>query len=167
MNTSYVPRKNKNVLVSSMHDHGVIDTDFGDQNKPEIITYYNSTKGGVDVIHELKGEYSVSKVSCRWLLTIFFSLMNITGINSQIIYRENTGNVNTRRNYLRSLGRELAKEFMINRLDIPKLSIQLRSTIMKITGINKQPEQYGAVKERLKCAFRPKNKNRKTMVSIT
>jgi len=58
--------------------------------------------------------------------------MNIAGINSQIIYRENTGNVITRRNYLRSLGRELAKEFMINRLDIPTLSIQLRSTIMKI-----------------------------------
>jgi len=171
MITSYVPRKNKNViLVSSMHDQGVIDTDSGDQNKPEIITFYNSTKGGVDVVDELKGEYYVSRVSCRWPLTIFFSLMNIAGINSQIIYRENTGNVITRRNYLRSLGQELAKEFMINRLDIPTLSIQLRSTIMKITGIKKQPtqhEQHGSVKERLKCAYCPKNKNRKTIVSIT
>jgi hypothetical protein len=171
MITSYVPRKNKNViLVSSMHNQGVIDTDSGDQNKPEIITFYNSTKGGVDVVDELKGEYSVSRVSCRWPLTIFFSLMNIAGINSQIIYRENTGNVITRRNYLRSLGRDLAKEFMINRLAIPTLSIQLRSTIMKITGIKKQPtqpEQHGSVKERLKCAYCPKNKNRKTMVSIT
>lgn len=43
--TSYVPRKNKNViLVSSMHDQGIIDTDSGDQKKPEIITFYNSTK---------------------------------------------------------------------------------------------------------------------------
>lgn len=170
MITSYVHRKNKNVvLVSSMHDQGVIDTDSGDQNKPEIITFYNSTKGGVDVVDELKGEYSVSRVSCRWPLTIFFSLMNIAGINSQIIYRENTGNVITRRNYLRSLGQELTKEFMINRLDMPTLSIQLRNTIMKITGIKKQPtqpEQHGAVKERLKCAYCPKNKNRKTMVSI-
>eukprot|EP00102_Acyrthosiphon_pisum_P019881 XP_016657091.1 PREDICTED: piggyBac transposable element-derived protein 4-like [Acyrthosiphon pisum] len=62
MITSYVPRKNKNViLVSSMHNQGVIDTDSGDQNKPEIITFYNSTKGGVDVVDELKGEYSVSR----------------------------------------------------------------------------------------------------------
>jgi len=41
---------------------------------------------------------------------------------------------------------------------------------MEITGIKKQPtqpEQHGAVKERLKCAYCPKNKNRKTMVSIT
>ncbi|CAI6376024.1 unnamed protein product [Macrosiphum euphorbiae] len=150
-----------------MHNQGVIDTDSGDQNKPEIITFYNSTKGGVDVVDELKGEYSVSRVSCRWPLTILFSLMNIAGINSQIIYRENTGNVITCRNYLRSLGRELAKEIMINRLAIPTLSIQLRSTIMKITGIKKQPtqpEQHGSVKERLKCAYCPKNKNRKTMV---
>lgn len=96
--------------------------------------------------------------------------MNIAGINSQIIYRENTGNVITRRNYLRSLGRELAKEFMINRLHIPTLSIQLRNIIMKITGIKKQPtqpEQHGSVKGRLKCAYCPKNKNRKTMVGIT
>lgn len=61
---SYVPHKNKNViLVSSKHDQGVIDTDSGDQNKPEIITYYNSTKSGVDVVDELKGEYSVSRMS--------------------------------------------------------------------------------------------------------
>lgn len=147
-----MPRKNKNViLVSSVHDQGVINTDSGDQNKPEIITFYNSTKGGVDVVDELKGEYSVSRVSCYiWPLTKFFSLMNIVGINSQIIYRENTGNVITRRNYLGRLDRELPKEFMINRLNIPTLSIQLRSTIMKITGIKKQPtqpEQHGAVKE--------------------
>jgi len=42
---SYVSRKNKNViLVSSMHNQSDIDTDSGDQNKPEIITFYNSTK---------------------------------------------------------------------------------------------------------------------------
>ncbi|KAF0704557.1 piggyBac transposable element-derived protein 4-like [Aphis craccivora] len=52
--TSYVHHKNKNViLVSSMHNQGVIDTDSGDQNKLEIITFYNSTKGGVDVVDEL------------------------------------------------------------------------------------------------------------------
>lgn len=165
--TSYVPGNNKNViLVSSMHDQGIIDIDSGDQNKPEIITFYNSTKGGVDVVDELKGEYSVSRVSCRWPLTIFFSLMNIMVINSQIIYRENTGNVITRRNYLKSLGKELAKEFMIKRLDVPTLSIPLRSTIIKITGMKKQPEQHGAVKERLKCAYCPKSKNRKTTVGI-
>lgn len=62
-----MPSKNKNViLVSSMHDQGVIDTDSGDQNKPEIITFYNATNGDVDVVDEFRGEYSVSRVNCRW-----------------------------------------------------------------------------------------------------
>jgi len=66
--------------------------------------FYNQTKGGVDVVDELKGEYSVSRISCRWSLTIFFSLMNIAGINSQIIYRENTGKILSRREFLKNLG---------------------------------------------------------------
>jgi len=63
---SYVPRKNKNVImISKMHDNGLIDESSGTENKPKVITYYNSTKGGIDVVDELKGEYSVSRISCR------------------------------------------------------------------------------------------------------
>lgn len=104
--TSYTPKKNKNVLlISTMHEYGVIDSESGDQKKPEVITYYNSTKCGVDVVDELKGEYSVARISCRWPITIFFSLMNIAGINSQIIFRDNTNQTITRRSYLKMLGK--------------------------------------------------------------
>ncbi|XP_022160703.1 uncharacterized protein LOC111026853 [Myzus persicae] len=113
--TSYTPNKNKNVImISSMHDQGIIDPESGDQKKPEVITYYNGTKGGVDVVDEMKGEYSVARISCRWPLTIFFSLMNIAGINSQIIYRENTDKMITRREYLKTLGQELTKPYMVS-----------------------------------------------------
>lgn len=64
-----------------MHDQGIIDTDSNDQNKQEI-TFYNSLKGGVNVVDALKGNHSVSRVSCRRPLTIFFSLTNIAEINS-------------------------------------------------------------------------------------
>ncbi|KAJ8938411.1 hypothetical protein NQ318_011994 [Aromia moschata] len=48
---SYIPKKGKNViLVSSFHHHDDIDPDSGDLNKPVIITKYNETKGGVDVV---------------------------------------------------------------------------------------------------------------------
>jgi len=43
--TSYTPNKNKNIImISSMHDQAMIDPESGDQKKPEVITYYNSTK---------------------------------------------------------------------------------------------------------------------------
>ncbi|KAE9522205.1 hypothetical protein AGLY_017387 [Aphis glycines] len=70
--TFCTPNKNKNVImISIMHDEAMIDQESGDQKKPEVITYYNSTKGGVDVVDEMKGEYSVARISCRWPLNVF------------------------------------------------------------------------------------------------
>lgn len=55
---SYVPNKNKNVLrLSTMHKQGDIDVESGEQRKPEVMTFYNLTKGGVDFVDELKAEY--------------------------------------------------------------------------------------------------------------
>lgn len=46
---SYVPKRGKNVLLlSTMHDGDDIDPE-SDTYKPEMVTLYNSTKGGVDV----------------------------------------------------------------------------------------------------------------------
>lgn len=99
---SYVPRKNKNViLIATMYKQGSINES---SKKPELISYYDSTKLGVD---EKIKEYSVARVSCRWSLTVFFSLMNIAGINGQIIYYENTNEVISRGLFLKELGKEL------------------------------------------------------------
>ncbi|XP_035230233.1 uncharacterized protein LOC118202186 [Stegodyphus dumicola] len=58
--TSYVPKKNKSVLVlSSMHEDNQIDLLSKEQLKPEI-TFYNSTKGGVDTVDELCGNKLLS-----------------------------------------------------------------------------------------------------------
>lgn len=69
----------------------------------------------MDVVDEKKGEYSVARISCRCPLTVFFSLMNIAGINSQIKYHENTDKIITRREYLKILGKEHTKPHMVKR----------------------------------------------------
>lgn len=153
-------KKNKNVLlISTMHEQGDIDPESVEK-KPEVIMFYNQTKGGVDVVDELKGEYSVSRISCRWSLTIFFSLMNIAGINSQIIYRENTGKILSRREFLKNLGNELTKPFMINRLQQPNLSISLRQQIIKLSGHKTavNVDQSSSSGSRPKCTICPKKK---------
>lgn len=59
MLVSFIPKKNKNVLmISTLHDDDSIDPE-SIQNKPKIITFYNLTKGGVDVVDRMKSEYSV------------------------------------------------------------------------------------------------------------
>lgn len=55
-----------------MHSNDSIDTDSGDALKPDIITFYNSTKSGVDTVDELKENYSMARISNRWSLRVFF-----------------------------------------------------------------------------------------------
>ncbi|UYV69985.1 hypothetical protein LAZ67_7001382 [Cordylochernes scorpioides] len=49
---SYVPKKSKAVLLlSTMHSTPTIDEESGFKLKPEIVTFYNLTKGGVDMVN--------------------------------------------------------------------------------------------------------------------
>jgi hypothetical protein len=38
------------IMISSMHDNAAIDEATGDDKKPVIITDYNDTKCGVDIL---------------------------------------------------------------------------------------------------------------------
>lgn len=86
----YVPKKNNNVLlVSSLHHDDSIDPTSGDKHKPEMITCYISTKGGIDTVDLLSSNYDVARKTKRWRMEIFFGLMNIAGINAQVIHTAN------------------------------------------------------------------------------
>lgn len=51
---SYCPKKKKIVLLlSTMHHDSAVNSDSA-QKKPEIIEFYNITKGGIDVVDRLK-----------------------------------------------------------------------------------------------------------------
>ncbi|XP_035225524.1 uncharacterized protein LOC118198042, partial [Stegodyphus dumicola] len=66
---SYVPKKKKNksvILLSTMHSGDQIDESTGESKTPEIITFYNMTKGAVDVVDEMAAAYSTARVARRW-----------------------------------------------------------------------------------------------------
>ncbi|XP_069596256.1 piggyBac transposable element-derived protein 4-like [Ranitomeya imitator] len=105
---SYIPREKKNViLVSSLHDDDAIDPGSGVQKKPEVITFYNLTKSGVDTLDQMCAAYSVSRNTKRWPMVIFFTMLNVGGINSQVIYLGNQLQPLRRRVYLKTLANEL------------------------------------------------------------
>jgi hypothetical protein len=108
---SFVPQKGKNVLViSSMHTDNEVDAST---RKPQMILSYNATKSGVDVVDKLCATYNVARNVRRWPMVIFFALLNVAGINAEVIHFFNsTPNPNTsrRRFFLKTLSNELCLE---------------------------------------------------------
>lgn len=111
---SYIPKsksKKKNVvLISSMHQDKKIDEATGEDKKPEITTFYNSTKGGVDVVDMMMHKYSISRNSRRWPLTVFFALLNIFFVNSYVLYVHNPQNKLTRCKFIKKVSLVLSQD---------------------------------------------------------
>ncbi|XP_067638776.1 piggyBac transposable element-derived protein 4-like isoform X1 [Eurosta solidaginis] len=105
---SLCAEKNKEViLLSSMHD----DDHIGESGKPEMIEFYNKTKG-VDVMDQLLGEYTCQRMTKRWPLSLFFNMIDLTALAAYIIYYENNPNIRCtnakRKRFLRQLAKELS-----------------------------------------------------------
>lgn len=161
---SYVPKVNKNVLLlSTMHDDDTIDKATGEAFKPEVVTYYNSTKSGVDTVDQRKSLYSVSRISCRWPLRVFFSILDIAGINGHIIFHFNVLDIyEPRRCYLQKLASELVKPHMIRRVSTQTLPFLLSLQIKKYLNLPPVDIQQGAEDvapmATPKCSYCPKKK---------
>lgn len=170
---SYMPDKKEKKIVlvlSTLHDNDKIDENTGDALKPEMITYYNATKGGVDVVDRLKTEYCVSRTSRRWPFTVFNGMLNVGAINAFIIYKANTNTEMERRKFLMELGKDLIRSQLLRRMEIKTLSIPTKQKIKNCLGKHEevntrdQPDN-AAIQEpgKLpKCAYCPKRKNRYT-----
>ncbi|UYV68512.1 hypothetical protein LAZ67_6000005 [Cordylochernes scorpioides] len=111
---SYKPKENKVVLMlSTLHHDANIDDSTGELKKPEMIMFYNMTKGGVDVMGEMTATYNCARNS-RWPMVNFYPLSNIGAINSQIIHfaNGNASKVKSRRHFLKTLSLDLFEEMV-------------------------------------------------------
>ncbi|CAH1988289.1 unnamed protein product [Acanthoscelides obtectus] len=107
-----------------MHHGKTIDPDSGAARKPEIVTFYNCTKGGVDVVDEMCVTYSTARKTNRWPLSAFFHLLDVVGVNSFGIssYNEKGDQRLMRKTWLKELAKELVSPYMRSRLLLPKRS---------------------------------------------
>ncbi|XP_050520903.1 piggyBac transposable element-derived protein 4-like [Daktulosphaira vitifoliae] len=122
---SYVPKINKSViLLSTMHM--TADIMQAATAKPEIIKYYNQTKGGVDTMDKMLTEYTVKRRTNRWPLAFFFNMIDIAALAAYIIYMEHNQRFNTTDRHRKFL-KELA-----NQLCMP--AIEIRTSIPKVVG---------------------------------
>jgi hypothetical protein len=84
---SYVPKRNKSFdLLSSLHHDSTICSDSG---KPEIIEFYNKTKGEVDTLDQMCARYTVQRATRRWTVAMLYGMINIVAVNALVIYAHN------------------------------------------------------------------------------
>lgn len=159
---SYVPKKNKAVmLVSSMHHTKCTDLQT---KKPEVIIYYNSTKGGVDALDEKCATYCTGRRTRRWPLAIFYRILDISGVNAYVLYNECKNNPKMERsNFLKSLAKELVTPEMKRRLDNTHTKQEIKIMIRRILKIQVEVEVNPTLKleKRKNCYICPYQKSRK------
>lgn len=130
---SYKTESNKTILVAStMHK----DKAMGNEAKPEVISFYNSTRSGVNSMDRMIENYSVARKSCRWTLVVFYCLLNIGGLNSNIVYRENTSENLIHLEFLKTLGRQLMEEQLKYRSTINNLPKQIKMRIKNYVTVS-------------------------------
>lgn len=164
---SYKPKKDKVVLVlSTLHDDDSIDSD-SEKCKPEIITFYNDTKSGVDKVDEMKCTYSVTRITRRWPFIIFSSLLNIAGINGYVIYKSNSDSTIPRKDYLKVLAKELLHDYMVMKVNLSSTPVNIKNRVKEILGLPTAEALPRAPQTttRGRCNFCDRKKNRPTRFS--
>lgn len=159
---SFVPKKNRAVLlVSTMHHSNTMVN-----GKPEIINFYNETKGGVDSLDKKCACYKTGRRTRRWPQVIWFRILDIAGLNANVIFNGVQQNqIMERRLFLTTLGQELIKAHLTRRAQQTCLPREIRSAIFKVSGLqepmpaaNPEPQRR---KKRGRCKICPYSKNQK------
>lgn len=138
---SFVPKKNKNVLlISTLHYDDSIDDET---SKPDIVIHYNKTKSGVDCVDKLCASYNVARNTRRWPMVVFFSMLNVAGINAQVVSIGNNIKTKHRRLFLRQLADDLVFDHLRTRSE----SIQRGMPLDLQTSLKKFRTEQPVVQE--------------------
>ena len=121
---SYIPKKNRNViLLSSQHQGAAIEGEEHDF-KPEMILDYNKTKSAVDTLDKFVHEYRCLRTSRRRPLALFFDFIDIAGHNAFCAWSDhdpnyNVGKSHSRRLFLMQLAEDMVKPLIDGRARNP------------------------------------------------
>ncbi|KAG5883236.1 hypothetical protein JTB14_026457 [Gonioctena quinquepunctata] len=109
-----VPKKNKSVILLSTQFDANDVSDEETNFKPEIILYYNKTKGPVDTGDKMTHEYSCVRACRRWPSRIFMEMIDIAALKAFIVWSKKypewrKKDRSHRRSFLRELSIQLAE----------------------------------------------------------
>ncbi|XP_035206542.1 piggyBac transposable element-derived protein 4-like [Stegodyphus dumicola] len=170
---SYVPKKSKCVvLLSTMHHDDTIDEN-SEQSKPEIIHFYNGTKGGVDTVDEMSTLYSTARKTNRWPMVIFYCVLNVAGINARVSLMSTKNpplQYKSRRMFLKTLALSLVNPQIKRRSNMQMLPRELREKMNQNFSTERNAVSEENLPKRMKlgkgrCTICPRAKDKKTTIS--
>ena len=152
---SYKVKKNKTVmLLSTLHHQPAI----GDDSKPEIVHFYNKTKGGVDVLdHNMCGTYCTSRKTKRWPCCMFFGLLNIAIVNAFVLYKESgittSRKDQKRRLFMHQMAYELTKPLAAQRVQERLIKGSLLQTVKDCFDLKEPTPPVQPASGKARCKF--------------
>ena len=176
---SYKSGIKKNViLISTMHNDAAIMNKSGERQIPEIVAFYNSTKGGVDCMDLMAHAMSTKRQTRRWPMVNFFNMLDIASIAAAILFRlkfpdHKLGKPDSRRFFQIDIARTMTYPHMNRRIALQTLPRQLRQTMDQQIGprhFEGVPDQSrsdstsntAVLKKRKRCGKCPAKKDLKT-----
>ncbi|CAI6353470.1 unnamed protein product [Macrosiphum euphorbiae] len=106
--------------------------------------------------------YTVARRCIRWPLVVFYSMLNIGGLNAQIIFQKNTSIRKTRLVFLKTLARQLMQEQMEYRLTLDCLPKQIKLRLNEYCNITRpNVGEIQRVQASGRCTFCDRSKDRK------
>jgi len=137
-----------------------------------MISYYNSTKSGVDVLDKLVRTYSCKRGTDRWTVAFFFNLIDVAAYNALVLWitanpNWHRGKSHARRLFLRELGMSLTNSHASERLTQPSGKRRRIQACVRRSGILADRSSLASSKSsgdgrRQRCNACPRQLERKT-----
>ncbi|GFR76676.1 PiggyBac transposable element-derived protein 4 [Elysia marginata] len=127
---SYKSGAKNGILMSSMHSDSAIVVNKHNKEMPEVVSYYNSTKGGVDTMDLMAHTVSSKRQTKRWPMVMFYNILDNESIAASVVYStkyptEQFSKTDKRREFQLSISKDLIMPGIERRRKTPRLPKQL------------------------------------------
>ncbi|GFN96967.1 PiggyBac transposable element-derived protein 4 [Plakobranchus ocellatus] len=170
-------------VLSSMHSDSTIVVNKHEKELPEVVSYYNSTKGGVDTMDLMAHTVSSKRQTKRWPMLMFYNIIDVGSIAASVVYStkypvEKFSKTDNRREFQLNVSKDLILPQIERQRQTNRLPKQLTIAMDLLFGID--PLQVSAppkpavvnatppsASKRKRCARCPGKLDKKTSVHCT
>ena len=119
--------------MSSMHHDKRIDP-LTYKRKPDIVRFYNATKGAVDAMDKMAQASTAKRITKQWPMVLFINVIDLSTIAARAVWMKkfpdhNLAKKDSRQQFTITIAEDLCLEQIQRRLQLKKLTKPLRLTM--------------------------------------